>query len=138
MIMIATLIYTVSFCIAARVVTEGDGIYIVDRTGDRWDVTQARELGFIPQKFQYGIGKNAFTPLQDKDFGDEQLTGFFDTRVIGISIDDDAHAYAVSRLRYHEIANTTLADKAIQVARMGEQTSRLQDHEINPPDEVSF
>jgi hypothetical protein len=113
MIMIAALLWTASICIAARVVTEGDRVYIVDRTGVRWDVTQAQELGFIPQKFQYGIGKNAFTPLQDKDFGDERLSGFFDTRVIGISIDDDAHAYAVSRLRHHEIANTTLADKAI-------------------------
>jgi hypothetical protein len=113
MIMIAALLWTASICIAARVVTEGDRVYIVDRTGDRWDVTQSLELGFIPQEFQYGIGKNAFTPLQDEDFGDEPLSGFFDTRIIGISIDDDAHAYAVNRLRHHEIANTTLADKAI-------------------------
>jgi hypothetical protein len=113
MIMIAALLLTASICIAARVVTEGDRVYIVDRTGDRWDVTQSLELGFIPQEFQYGIGKNAFTPLQDEDFGDEPLSGFFDTRIIGISIDDDAHAYVVSRLSYHEIANTTLADKAI-------------------------
>lgn len=111
MIMIVTLFWTASICIAARVMTEGDRVYIVDRTGDRWDVTQARELGFIPQEFQYGIGKNAFTPLQDEDFGDERLSG--DTRIIGISIDDNAHAYAVSRLRHHEIANTTLAGKAI-------------------------
>jgi hypothetical protein len=112
-IMIAALLWTATICIAARVVTEGDRVFIVDRTDNRWDVTQAQELGFIPQEFQYGIGKNAFTPLQDEDFGDEQLSEFSDTRIIGISINDDAHAYAVSRLRRHEIANTTLAGKAI-------------------------
>ncbi|GAB6193153.1 hypothetical protein [Desulfocastanea catecholica] len=116
MIMIVTLIYTVSFCIASQVVTEGDRVYIVDRSGDRWDVTQARKLGFIPQKFQHGIGKNAFTPLRDEVFGDERVSGVLDTRIIGISIDDNAHAYAVSRLRHHEIANTTLAGKAIAAA----------------------
>jgi hypothetical protein len=113
MIMFATLLWTASICSAARVVPEGDRVYIVDRTGDRWDVTQARELGFIPREFQYGIGKNAFTPLRNEDFGDERVSEFFDTRIIGISIDDDAHAYAVSRLRHHEIANTTVAGKAI-------------------------
>ena len=113
MIMIATLLWTASICIAAKVVTEDDRVYIVDRSGDRWDVTQARKLGFIAQEFQYGIGKKAFAPLRDEDFGDDRLPGFFDTRVIGISIDDNAHAYAVSRLRHHEIANTTLAGKAI-------------------------
>jgi hypothetical protein len=75
MIMIAALLWTAGICIAAKVVTEGDRVYIVDRTGDRWDVTQSLELGFIPQEFQYGIGKNAFTPLQDEDFGDD-LFGF--------------------------------------------------------------
>lgn len=112
-IMIATLLWTANICTAAGVVTQNDKVYIEDRTGERWDVTQAQELGFNPRKFQYGIGKDAFSPLQDVDFGDRQLSGFFDTRIIGISMDGDAHAYAVSRLRHHEIANTTLAGKAI-------------------------
>lgn len=112
-IVIASLLWTASICIGARVETQDGKVYIVDRTGERWDVTQARELGFNPQKFQYGIGKNAFTPLQDEDFADKQLSGYSETRIIGISIRDNAHAYAVNRLRQHEIANTTIAGKAI-------------------------
>lgn len=98
---------------AARVVRDGEKIFIVDRTGEHWEVTQAKEKGFTPENFQYGIGGNAFVPLQDEAFADTPPTGFFDTRVIGVSVGDDAHAYAVSRLRYHEIANTTLAGEPI-------------------------
>jgi len=113
MIMIALLFWTINVCIAARVVIESDRVYIEDQTGERWDVTQSKELGFVPERFQYGMGKYFFTPLQDEDFGNEKISGFFDTRIIGISIDDNAHAYAVSRLKNHEIANTTIAGKAI-------------------------
>jgi len=99
--------------LAARVETSENKTYIVDRTGERWDVTQARKLGFIPQRFQYGIGKNAFTPLQDEDFGNQSPSNFEDARIIGVTTDSDAHAYTVNRLRKHEIANTTIAGKAI-------------------------
>ena len=104
---------SVSTVFAARVVREGEKIYIVDRTGEQWDVTQAKKMGFKPENFQYGIGGDAFVPLQDEAFSATQPTGFFDTRVIGVAVGDEAHAYAVSRLRYHEIANTTLAGEAI-------------------------
>jgi hypothetical protein len=70
MIMIAALLWTASICIAARVVTEGDRVYIADRTGDRWDVTQAQELGFNPQKFRYGISGqyfNQFLPMLESE-----------------------------------------------------------------------
>ena len=30
------------------VMNEGDKTYIVDRTGERWDVTQAKSIGFRP------------------------------------------------------------------------------------------
>ena len=113
MMIITALLWTASVCSGAWVVTRGDRVYIEDRTGERWDVTQSQKLGFVPQRFQYGIGKNAFTPLRDEDFGDEQLPGFSNIRIIGISIDDNAHVYAVSRLRNHEIANTIIAGRAI-------------------------
>lgn len=98
---------------AARVVDEDRKIYIVDRTGEYWEVSQSVELGFKPSKFQYGIGRNAFTPLDDSN-----LTSTIDNtdrrkRVIGVNIDGDAHAYAINRLRYHEIANTTIAGTPI-------------------------
>ncbi|NIO16686.1 MAG: hypothetical protein GTN70_06770, partial [Deltaproteobacteria bacterium] len=47
----------------SSVIREGEKSYIVDMTGEKWDVTQAVTLGFEPEGFQYGIGKNAFTPL---------------------------------------------------------------------------
>jgi len=113
MIMIATLLLLGDICFAARVVRHGDSVYIQDRTGQRWDVSQAQTLGFKPHRFQYGIGKNAFTPLQDKDFDNDRVSSFFNTRVIGITFDGNAHAYTVDRLKHHETANTTIAGKAI-------------------------
>jgi len=98
---------------AAWVIEKGDRVYIEDRTGERWDVTQARELGFIPHRFQHGIGKNAFTPLVDNDLTDSHPSKSDSTRVIGVNIEGDAHAYDVLRLARHEIANTTLGDKPI-------------------------
>ena len=48
---------------AAFVLGKGGQAYIEDQQGERWDVTQANTLGFRPELFQYGIGRNAFTPL---------------------------------------------------------------------------
>jgi hypothetical protein len=97
-------------------VKQKDGrIYIIDQTGHKWDVTQAESLGFKPEGFQYGLGKDAFTPLDDS-----RLTGSTDgvaggLRVIGISEGAEAKAYSVSRLRYHEIANSTLGGTPVAV-----------------------
>jgi hypothetical protein len=113
MIMTAIVLLVVDICLAAWVVREGDSVYIEDRTGEQWDVSQAQTLGFEPHRFQYGIGKNAFTPLQDEDFEEDRTSSSFNTRVIGISLDDNAHAYTVDRLKHHETANTTIAGKAI-------------------------
>lgn len=98
---------------AAWVVREDGRVYIEDRTGERWDVTLAEQMGFVPQRFQYGIGKNAFTPLDDGDFTNSRTVSSSDARVIGVVLDGDAHAYTVNRLKRHEIANTTIGDQAI-------------------------
>ncbi len=103
----------VSSSSAAWVVREDERVFIEDRTGERWDVTKARQLGFVPHKFQYGIGKNAFTPLHDDDFTNDLPQESSQARIIGIALDGEAHAYSVQRLRRHEIANTTLAGKPI-------------------------
>ena len=98
---------------AAWVIERDDRIFILDRTGEKWDVTQARELGFIPRQFQFGIGKDAFTPLVDDDLTDTHPIKSDSTRVIGVDIEGDAHAYDVRRLAKHEIANTTLGGEPI-------------------------
>ena len=99
--------------VAGFVEYDGQKAYITDRTGERWDVSQAALLGFVPEKFQYGIGKDAFTPLDDshvKPFA-RQLNE--NHRVIGVTVNDEAHAYSVRRLRYHEIANTNISGMPI-------------------------
>lgn len=98
---------------AAWVIREVSRVYIVDRTGERWDVTEAEQAGFVPNKFQYGIGKNAFKPLDDEDFSGDTSALSLRDRVIGVSVDGEAHAYSVNRLSRHEIANTTIAGKPI-------------------------
>ena len=99
---------------AAWVIQEDGRACIKDGNGEVWDVTQAEQLGFEPQKFQYGIGRDAFVPLDDQDLSKDR-PGSSDTRVIGISLDGEAHASTVSRLSRHEIANTTIAGRPITV-----------------------
>jgi hypothetical protein len=89
--------------------------YIVDRTGERWDVTQAKTLGFKPKKFQYGIGRYAFRPLNDSNLSDDSYSVSLSQRVIGVSDGSTAQAYSVSKLSRHEVANSMLADVPIAV-----------------------
>lgn len=89
--------------------------YIYDRTGARWDVTQALTLGFRPDKFQYGMGKNAFIPLDDSGLAGSSPGLPEDMRVIGIGEGADARAYAVRRLSPHEISNSTLGERPVAV-----------------------
>jgi hypothetical protein len=98
------------------VVREGDRILIVDRTGERWDVTQAASLGFKPRGFQYGIGRDAIRSLDDSSLADTATGLDAGARVIGVANGPDAHAYVVRRLTRHEIANTALNDTPIAAA----------------------
>ncbi len=88
-------------------------VFIVDQTGKKWDVTQAQSLGFKPEGFQYGIGKNAFTTLDDSHVKAEPETLRNRSRVIGIKKEAESHAYSVGKLKYHEIANTHIGDTPI-------------------------
>ena len=99
----------------SSVVREGDKIYIVDRTGERWDVTQAKSIGFDPHRFQYGIGREAFTPLDESYLSDDTFFVSSGLRVIGVTGGTEAHAYSIPKLRRHEIANTTIDSKPIAV-----------------------
>ena len=100
----------------SRVVHEGDSTFIIDRHGERWDVTQARSLGFMPERFQHGIGRNAFTPLDDSSLKDNSDSASQSLRVIGVSDGKQANAYSVPRLWRHEVANSSLGDKKIAAA----------------------
>jgi hypothetical protein len=100
----------------SRVIHDGDRTYIVDRHGERWDVTQARSIGFMPERFQHGIGRNAFTPLDDSAVKDKHSGVSQSLRVIGISDGKEAKAYSVPRLRRHEVANSNIGDRPIAAA----------------------
>jgi len=114
-IFLGTALIFVTISSAAYVLKKGGKIYIKDQTGERWDVTQAKALGFRPEWFQYGIGKNAFTPLDDSYLSDGSSSNFQNPRVIGIADGTEARAYSVPKLKYHEIANTQINDKKIAV-----------------------
>jgi len=90
--------------------------YIVDFHGERWDISQAVTIGFEPHRFQHGIGRNAFTPLDDSDFSGDNVEVQRNERVIGIAEGERANAYAISRLWRHEVANSFIGEKTITAA----------------------
>jgi hypothetical protein len=97
------------------VLRESDKTYIVDQTGERWDVTQAKSIGFKPERFQYGIGRNAFMPLDDSYLSDDADISDRNTRIIGVEDGSQAQAYSVRKLMRHEIANSKIGSKPIAV-----------------------
>ncbi len=94
---------------------DGNKTYIVDRTGERWDITQAKSIGFRPEQFQYGIGRIAFTPLDDSQLSDDIFAVSKNLRIIGIAEGTEAQAYSIPKLGRHEIANTKIGSKPIGV-----------------------
>ncbi len=97
------------------VIKEDERIYIVDRTGDRWDVTQAVSLGFDPDGFDFGLGKNAFTPLDDSLLTKNTADVPSSARVIGVADGSGAKAYTISRLLGHEISNSSIGKEPVAV-----------------------
>jgi hypothetical protein len=100
----------------SSVLEEGGKTYIVDLHGERWDVTQAKSIGFDPQRFRHGIGRHAFTPLDDSLLAENTEDVSANTRVIGVTDGTEANAYSVSKLWRHETANSFLGDAPITAA----------------------
>jgi hypothetical protein len=99
---------------AGAAVVEKDGrVFLIDQTGENWDITQAKSIGFEPGNFEFGIGRYAFKPLSEADWLTHEWLDAFDFRVIGIADGRDTHAYAVDKLSRHETANTFLSSKPI-------------------------
>jgi hypothetical protein len=106
-------LFLIQIAAAEKVVEENANTYLIDQTGERWDITQAVSIGFQPHYFEFGIGRNAFHPLGETDWSNEVVGNERNFRVIGITEGDEAHAYSVSKLYHHEIANTKLASGPI-------------------------
>jgi hypothetical protein len=100
----------------SRVIEEKGKTYIVDWHGERWDITQAVSIGFEAHRFQHGIGRNAFTPLDDSQFSKDNSGVRLNERVIGITEGEHANAYSVSKLWRHEVANSFIGDRPIAAA----------------------
>jgi hypothetical protein len=100
----------------SRVIEEKGKIYIVDQHGERWDITQAVSIGFEPHRFQHGIGRNAFTPLDDSQLSSDNAGVRRNERVIGIVEGEHANAYSVSKLWRHEVANSFIGERPIAAA----------------------
>ncbi|MFO8086135.1 MAG: hypothetical protein R6U27_17645 [Desulfobacterales bacterium] len=98
------------------VLHEADRTYIIDRNGEKWDITQAKALGFEPRHFRFGLGRHAFSPLDKSHWQSGKFGGPSNLRVIGVSEGKYAHAYSVQKLSHHETANTMLGNKAIVAA----------------------
>ena len=99
--------------VVADVIEDNGHTYLIDQTGERWDITQARSIGFEPRYFEFGIGRHAFHPLSESDWSigvDNNASNF---RVIGVTDGVEAHAYSVPKLSHHEIANTVLGSNPI-------------------------
>ena len=97
------------------VTSEKDRTFIIDQRGERWDITQAKSIGFKPEGFQYGIGRDAFTPLDETGLGDDVSSVSRNLRIIGISDGAQAQAYSVDKLWRHEIANSKIGSKPVAV-----------------------
>lgn len=92
----------------ASVVTEEGKTYIIDRTGERWDITQARSLGFQPEHFEFGLRRNSVTPLDDSLLRKPPSYIPLNLRVIGVADESQARAYSIPRLSRHEIVNSSI------------------------------
>lgn len=99
-----------------RAIEEKGKSYIVDLHGEHWDVTQAKSIGFDPERFRHGIGRDAFTTLDDTHLKEKDSDVAANTRVIGISDGNEARAYSVTRLYRHEVANSRIGDRLIAAA----------------------
>jgi hypothetical protein len=96
-------------------VREDGKVYIVDRKGERWNVTQAESIGFNPEGFQYGMGSDYFTPLDDSYLTDETDNVYSNLRILGVADANEAKAYSIAKLSRHEIANSKIGSEPIAV-----------------------
>lgn len=115
-IMVFGILWFLTSGIVSSYVTREDGkAYIVDQKGEKWDVSQAESIGFRPEDFQFGIGRDAFKPLDDSSLTNDTESVPEDLRVIGVGEGSEAKAYSVPRLKWHEIANSNLGSGPIAV-----------------------
>ena len=100
---------------------EDEKIFIVDRTGKKWDVTHAKEnYDMEPSEFQFGLGPNAITPIQNAKMLSLGEEGYpHDSErflILGTTLNGDTRAYPISELTRHEIADEKIGLVYVAVA----------------------
>ncbi len=107
-------------CLAMAVMAQSfhskDGkFHLIDQYNESWDITQAVTLGFKPEYFQFGIGRDTIQPVDDTSLDDNRESISGSPRIIGIENGSESHAYVISSLAHHEIANTTIGNEVVAV-----------------------
>jgi len=98
------------------VIKEKDKTFLIDRTGEKWDISQAVSIGFDPEKFQFGLGKDAIKPLDDSNMGKNTQDVPLDLRILGVNKNSISKAYSIPKLSRHEIANSSIESVPIAAA----------------------
>ncbi|NIR70101.1 DUF3179 domain-containing protein [candidate division KSB1 bacterium] len=102
-------------------VDEKEQIFITDQTGKRWDITHAvNAYGFVPERFQHGLGPNAIPPILNPEMISPGEPGYPEDNagftVLGTSLNSLPRAYSLSVLSRHEIVDETFRDTHVAVA----------------------
>jgi hypothetical protein len=105
----------------AVVEVEDEAIFIVDRTGKKWDVTHAKEkYGMKPSLFQFGLGPNAIKPILEPRMLQPGGYGYPDDMqdfaVLGVELNGSERAYSILILAHHEVAEEQFGDAHVAVA----------------------
>ena len=107
------LVCTVSL---AGVIQQDGTTFIRDRTGEKWDITQAVSIGFNPNDFEFGLGRNAFSPLDDSLLQNATKSTSRGLRILGVPGVNESKAFSIIKLKGHEIANSYIDDTPIAAA----------------------
>ncbi len=99
----------------------GESLFIIDRTGERWDITHAAEkYGFRAENFQYGLGKNAIPSIDYPDMFQPGEPGYplanDNFIIIAARIRSDTRAYPIFVMKSHEIVNESFSGQLVAVA----------------------
>ena len=99
----------------------GESLFIIDRTGERWDITHAAEkYGFRAENFQYGLGKNAIPSIDYPDMFLPGEPGYPPANdnftLVAARIRSDARAYPLFVMKSHEIVNESFSGQLVAVA----------------------
>ena len=109
------LVVTVSISLAGVIQRNGE-TFLRDRRGEKWDISQAVSIGFNPYKFEFGLGRNAFKPLDDSHLRNASNTVPRRLRILGVTGESGSKAFSVKKLGGHEIANSFIDDTPIAAA----------------------